>query len=107
MSEPAGVFVVARFLRLAHLQNAEHATHFHTTEGTGACTLMATVIDYAIIAMGAEALGAMQVLLDSTVEYTRTREQFGQPIGKFQALQHRMADMYLKVEETRSLLYNW
>ena len=71
-----------------------------------ACTLMATVIDYAIIAMGAEALGAMQVLLDSTVEYTRTREQFGQPIGKFQALQHRMADMYLKVEETRSLLYN-
>jgi len=51
-------------------------------------------------------LGAMQALLDTTVEYTRTREQFGQPIGKFQALQHRMADMYLKVEEVRSLLYN-
>ena len=68
--------------------------------------LVTAVIDQTIIAMGAEALGAMQVLLDTTVEYTRTREQFGQPIGKFQALQHRMADMYLKVEETRSLLYN-
>lgn len=62
------------------------------------------VIDSAIVVIGAEALGAMQALLDTTVEYTRTREQFGQPISKFQALQHRMADMYLKVEETRSLL---
>ncbi|NND68529.1 MAG: pimeloyl-CoA dehydrogenase small subunit [Halioglobus sp.] len=68
--------------------------------------LMERVIDRAIIAMGAEALGAMQALLNATVEYTRTREQFGQPIGKFQALQHRMADMYLKVEETNALLLN-
>lgn len=68
--------------------------------------LMETVIDNAIVALGAEALGAMQVLLDATVEYTRTRQQFGQTISKFQALQHRMADMYLKVEETRSLLLN-
>jgi len=67
--------------------------------------LMESVIDESIVAMGAEALGAMQVLLDDTVEYTRTREQFGQPIGKFQALQHRMAEMYLKIEEMRSLLY--
>ncbi|MGK0499547.1 MAG: alkylation response protein AidB-like acyl-CoA dehydrogenase [Oceanicoccus sp.] len=64
------------------------------------------VIDESIIAMGAEAMGAMQALMDATVEYTRTREQFGQPLSKFQALQHRMADMYLKVEEMRSLLYN-
>jgi alkylation response protein AidB-like acyl-CoA dehydrogenase len=67
--------------------------------------LMESVIDESIVAMGAEALGAMQVLLDDTVEYTRTREQFGQPIGKFQALQHRMAEMYLKIEEMRSLLF--
>jgi hypothetical protein len=45
-------------------------------------------------------------LLDTTVQYTGVRQQFGQPIGKFQVLQHRMADMYLKVEETRSLLLN-
>jgi hypothetical protein len=64
------------------------------------------VIDTAIVALGAEALGAMQTLLAATVEYTKTREQFGQPISKFQALQHRMAEMYLKVEETRSLLLN-
>lgn len=66
--------------------------------------LVESVIDDSIVAMGAEALGSMQSLLDTTVEYTKTREQFGQPIGKFQALQHRMADMYLKLEETRSLL---
>lgn len=71
-----------------------------------AMSLIELVIDETIIAMGGEALGAMQALLDTTVEYTRTREQFGQPIGKFQALQHRMADMYLKVEELRSLLYS-
>ncbi|MFT4615561.1 MAG: alkylation response protein AidB-like acyl-CoA dehydrogenase [Bacteroidia bacterium] len=73
-------------------------------EAGQALALMEAVIDKAIVAMGAEALGAMQVLLDATVEYTKTREQFGQPIGKFQALQHRMADMFLKVQETRSLL---
>lgn len=68
--------------------------------------LVEAVVDESIVAMGGEALGAMEVLLDKTVEYARTRKQFGQPIGKFQALQHRMADMYLKVEETRSLLFN-
>ena len=65
-----------------------------------------STLNRAIIALGAESLGAMQVLVDCTVEYCKTREQFGQPIGKFQALQHRMAEMYLKMEETRSLLFN-
>lgn len=69
-------------------------------------TYIDAVLTTTIVAMGGEALGAMQTLLSTTVEYTKTREQFGQPIGKFQALQHAMADMYLKVEETRSLLYN-
>lgn len=75
------------------------------TQGDAHC-LIETVIDHTTIAMGAEALGAMAKLLDSTVEYTKTREQFGQALSKFQALQHRMADMYLKIEELRSLLFN-
>jgi alkylation response protein AidB-like acyl-CoA dehydrogenase len=76
--------------------------------GEAGCALgsIEVALDKAIVAVGAESLGAMQVLLDTTVEYTKTREQFGQPIGKFQALQHRMAEMYLKLEETRSLLFN-
>ena len=74
--------------------------------GAEAQALLAQMIENAIIAMGAEALGATQTLLNTTVEYTKTREQFGQPISKFQALQHRMADMYLGIEELRSLLYN-
>lgn len=72
----------------------------------GAEDYLRAAIDRAIVAMGADALGAMKCLLDETVQYTKTREQFGQPIGKFQALQHDMADMYLKVEETQSLLLN-
>ena len=74
--------------------------------GQPAPAVIARALDRSIVALAAESLGAMQVLLNATVEYTKTREQFGQPIGKFQALQHRMADMYLKLEETRSLLYN-
>jgi alkylation response protein AidB-like acyl-CoA dehydrogenase len=76
--------------------------------GEAGCAMKSieATLDKAIVAVGGESLGAMQVLLDATVEYTKTREQFGQPIGKFQALQHRMAEMYLKLEETRSLLFN-
>ncbi|MEZ5571521.1 MAG: acyl-CoA dehydrogenase [Halioglobus sp.] len=68
--------------------------------------LIESAINSSIVVLGAEALGSMQTLLDTTVQYTKTREQFGQPISTFQALQHRMADMYLKVEETRSLVLN-
>ena len=71
-----------------------------------AVAIAGAVLDRAAVAIGAEALGAMQSLLEMTVEYTGTRQQFGQPISKFQVLQHRMADMYMKLEETRSLLLN-
>lgn len=70
----------------------------------GGLPLVEAALDWCAVSLGAEALGAMQVLLDTTVEYCKTRQQFGQPIGGFQALQHRMASMYLRVEETRSLL---
>ncbi len=74
-------------------------------EGSGR-DLLERVLNESIVAIAGEALGAMQQLLDATVEYTKTREQFGQPISKFQVLQHRMVDMYLRLEETRSLLFD-
>ncbi len=61
------------------------------------------IIDRAAAAVCAESLGLMAVLNDMTTEYSNTREQFGQAIGKFQILQHRMVDMFIALEESRSL----
>ena len=61
------------------------------------------VIDHAIAATAAEATGAMSALNNMTLEYIKTREQFGQPIGKFQVLQHRMVDMFIAHEEAKSM----
>ena len=58
----------------------------------------------ALIAVCAEAVGAMDALLSATVDYTKQRKQFGKPISQFQVLRHRMADMYMEIEMTRSLL---
>ena len=63
------------------------------------------VLDRANAALCAEATGAMQCLLDRTVTYLRTRQQFGQPLARFQALQHRIADMAMHVEQARSMAY--
>jgi alkylation response protein AidB-like acyl-CoA dehydrogenase len=71
---------------------------------TGYVPLEST-IDRAILAISAEAVGAMEVLYKTTVEYTKTREQFGTAIGKFQVLQHRMVDMFMEYEQCKSLLY--
>lgn len=70
-----------------------------------ALPVLEKVLDEAIIAVGAEAVGIMDAMVAATVEYTKTRVQFGRPIGSFQVLQHRMVDMYMEAEETRSLLY--
>jgi alkylation response protein AidB-like acyl-CoA dehydrogenase len=57
-----------------------------------------------LLALSAESVGSLSVLLNETVEYSKTRKQFGMPIGKFQVLQFRMADMFIAMEQTRSLL---
>jgi len=70
-------------------------------EVDGGLSVLEKVIDH----VGAEAVGAMEVLYKTTVEYCKTREQFGQPIGKFQVLQHKMVDMFMEHEQTKSLVY--
>ena len=63
------------------------------------------VVELAIGALCAEAVGCMDYLKDATNEYLKTREQFGRPLGSFQVLQHRMVDMFINCEEARSLTY--
>jgi pimeloyl-CoA dehydrogenase small subunit len=63
------------------------------------------VIDQAIAAVAAEAVGVMSAMHELTVEYLKTRKQFGVPIGSFQALQHRAVDMLVSLEQARSMAY--
>jgi alkylation response protein AidB-like acyl-CoA dehydrogenase len=62
-------------------------------------------LDIGLAAVCAEAVGIMEATVAATTEYLKTRQQFGQPIGRFQALQHRMADMLLHLEQARSMSY--
>jgi alkylation response protein AidB-like acyl-CoA dehydrogenase len=66
---------------------------------------LAAAFDLGVAGLCAEASGALQATLDATIEYTKTRRQFGVPLAKFQALQHRMADMLIHVEQARSMAY--
>jgi pimeloyl-CoA dehydrogenase small subunit len=68
-----------------------------------ALPLIERVVDEARTAMCAEAVGAMDESLKTTVEYLKTRKQFGVAIGSFQTLQHRAADMFVAVEQARSM----
>ena len=73
-------------------------------EGQG-LNILQQAIDFATLAIGSEAVGCMEVLYKDTVEYCKNREQFGQPIGKFQVLQHRMVDMFMEHEQAKSLMF--
>ncbi len=67
--------------------------------------LVDQVVDESIAALAGEAVGAMQAAHDMTIDYMKTRQQFGRPIGSFQALQHRAADMLVALEQARSMSY--
>lgn len=67
--------------------------------------LVEKVIDNAIAALCAEAVGCFKVLNEATISYSKQRKQFGQPIGNFQVLQHRMVDMFMAAEQATSMTY--
>lgn len=75
-------------------------------EADGGHALLERAVGRGILALCAEAVGAMDCARDATLEYLRTRRQFGAPLGSFQALQHRMADVLLEIEQARSAVIN-
>ena len=94
---------------------------YRLTDGSAACDIalrsvaaeplagggeaLDAVLDDARLAICAELLGLMTMMFDATLDYIKTRSQFGQAIGSFQAIQHRMADGYSRLEMSRSQLY--
>jgi alkylation response protein AidB-like acyl-CoA dehydrogenase len=71
----------------------------------GALPAIEAALDIGLAALCADTVGVMQALVDATIEYLRQRQQFGQPIGRFQALQHRVAEMLIHLEQARSMSY--
>ena len=68
-------------------------------------SLVERVVDEGIAALCAEAVGVMTTMHATTLDYLKTRKQFGVTIGSFQAVQHRAADMFVAVEQARSMVY--
>ena len=74
-------------------------------EGGAAVDAIEAVTDYGIALVAAEAVGVMEALNAATLEYAKTRKQFGQPIARFQVLQHRMVEMFMHLEQARSMAF--
>jgi len=72
-------------------------------DGTDALPAIEGTVDRAMAALGAEAVGIMQTLLDQTLEYTKIRKQFGRPLSANQVIRHRLADMAMQCDEARSM----
>jgi alkylation response protein AidB-like acyl-CoA dehydrogenase len=73
--------------------------------GGDANAALESALAHGLAALCADAFGAMNKILNATIEYSRSRAQFGVPIGSFQALQHRMAEMLMHLEQARSMCY--
>jgi alkylation response protein AidB-like acyl-CoA dehydrogenase len=67
------------------------------------CRQIEAVVDRALAALGAEAVGIMQIMFDMTLEYTKVRQQFGRPLSANQVIRHRLADMAMHCDEARSI----
>ena len=89
------------------LTRSVYAVQFNNTpaEKLADASAMERATDVATAALVAEMVGGMQRVLDMTVEYAKTRKQYGKAIGAFQAVQHQCADMYLETESSRSAAY--
>jgi len=72
-------------------------------DGGDALPAIEAVVDRAMAALGSEAVGIMQILLDQTLEYTKIRRQFGRPLSANQVIRHRLADMAMQCDEARSI----
>ena len=88
----------------AKLEFANTPAKLIGTEGEG-WTVLNRVLDLAAVALAAEQVGGAQKVLDMAVEYAKVRVQFGRPIGSFQAIKHKCADMLLEVESAKSAAY--
>jgi alkylation response protein AidB-like acyl-CoA dehydrogenase len=88
----------------ARLEFADTPAHLIGSPG-GALPGLSRTLDLAAIALAAEQVGGAQRCLDSAVEYAKSRIQFGRPIGSFQAIKHKCADMLVEVESARSAAY--
>src|SRR6185369_4578769 len=82
----------------------EHAPARLLAQGSGAASAVARANDLARLAQAAELLGVARYAYESTLEYLKTRVQFGKPIGANQAIQHRMVDAYIDVELTAACM---
>jgi alkylation response protein AidB-like acyl-CoA dehydrogenase len=72
-------------------------------DGSDALSAIESMVDRAIAALGAEAVGIMQIMFDRTLEYTKVRQQFGRPLAANQVIRHRLADMAMQCDEARSI----
>jgi alkylation response protein AidB-like acyl-CoA dehydrogenase len=88
----------------ARLEFSDTPASLIGTDG-GATAGLTKTLDLAVVALAAEQVGGAQHCLDSSVEYAKTRIQFGRPIGSFQAIKHKCADMLLEVESAKSAAY--
>ena len=91
--------------RVADVTLADVIVGVPLAQGRAASELIAAVADYGIALLCAEAIGVMEALNAATLDYAKTRKQFGQAIARFQVLQHRMVDMFVHLEQARSMAY--